>query len=352
MKKRFVVTAVIASVILASCSNADPSDGESRVVFNFAEPLQTVATRAGSPFDTNSFILKITDLSGGTIYEGAYGSRPSDLKVRSGTYEVSVVSQEFIAPAFEKPQYGDSQIFVASNGDDVNVSFLCKMLNSGISISLTDAFKARFPAGKLVLKQDCGSLDYAYGETRTGCFKTGNVAFYYSKDGIETALFNRNVNCGERHCLTLNASSDESASGFSISVDTTFLRIAEAITVGEEFSGADGTSVEKALSIAAAKERTGDTCWVWGYIVGGDLTSTSVKFSGPFEKSSNLALASAANETERTNCFSVELSKAAVKSGLNLVDNPGNLGKKVFIKGIVSTYFGLTGLKSVSEYTF
>lgn len=352
MKKRFVVTAVLASVILVSCNSVDPSDGESRIVFNFAEPLKTVATRAGSPFDTNSFILSVRSLSGGTVYEGAYGARPADLKVKSGTYEVAVVSQAFDAPAFEAPQYGDSQVVVASNGEEVHIAFLCKMMNSGVRITLSDAFKAKYPAGKLVLKQDCGSLDYSYGETRTGYFKNGNVSFYYSKEGIETALFNRTVGSGEQHCLTLNASSDESASGFSISVDTTSFQIVETITVGEEFSGADGGSAAKALSIAAAKERQGDTCWVWGYIVGGDLTSTSVKFSGPFEKSSNLAIAASPTEDAQSNCFSVELSKAAIKSALNLVDNPGNLGKKVFLKGIVSTYFGLPGLKSVSEYTF
>jgi len=352
MKKRFVLTGFFASVIIASCTNADPADGESRICLSFAEPLQTVATRAGSPFDTNSFILTVREIDGGTVYDGPYGERPADLKVKAGTYEVASVSAPFDAPAFESPQYGDSQVIVVSNGEDAFVSLLCKMTNAGVKVTLTDAFKAKYPAGKLVLKQDSGVLDYAYGETRSGYFKPGNISFYYSKEGIETALFNRTAACGELHELTLNASSEESSSGFTIIVDTAAFRIVETITVGEGFSGADGSSAQKAYSIAAAKEHMGDTCWVWGYIVGGDLSSTAAKFTGPFEKSSNLAIAASPTETSKSNCFAVELSKANVKAALNLVDNPANLGTKVFLKGVVSTYFGLPGLKSVSEFSF
>ena len=40
-----------------------------------------------------------------------------------------------------------------------------------------------------------------------------------------------------------------------------------------------------------------------------------------------------------------------VRDGLNLVDNPGLLGKRVFLKGnIVASYFGLVGIKDVTEY--
>lgn len=349
MKKRFVVTAVTASVILASCS-IDQAGKDSRLELSFAEPLSSLQTRATGGVDTNSFILSVTGVNGGTIYKGAYGSRPKDLSVKAGTYEISVVSREFEAPAFEQPQYGDSQIVVAANGEPVRVAFLCKMTNAGIKVSLTDAFKAKYPAGSLLLKGEGGNLAYTYSESRTGYFKPSEVGFYYVNGGGETPLFNRTVNAGERHSLTLNASSDESSSGFSITVDTTTLAIVEMVTVGQEFTGSDGSSAQKALSISQAASHMGDTVWVWGYIVGGDLTTSSAKFEAPFEKSSNMAIAATASERTFANCFSVELSKAAVKSALNLVDNPGNLGKRVCLRGKVATYFGLTGLKSVSEF--
>ena len=352
MKKRFVVMGIMTSIILASCNGNDPAPRESRIIFSFAEPLTTTATRAGSPFDTNSFILTVRDIEGDTLYNGLYGRRPPELTVRAGTYEVSAVSEPFTAPAFESPQYGDSQIIVASNGEDVNVAFLCKMTNAGVSIALTDAFKAKYPAGRLILKQDGGSLEYGYGEKRSGYFSPGNVSFWYSGTDGDKALFNRTVSAGEQHCLTLNASKEDSQSGFSIEVDTSAFRIVETVTVGGAFTGEDGSSAAKALNIRSAKEHAGDTVWVWGYIVGGDLSSSSANFTGPFTKSSNIAIAATPSENSYSNCFSVELSRTAIKNAINLVDNPGNLGRKVFLKGVVSTYFGLTGLKSVTEYSW
>ena len=115
-------------------------------------------------------------------------------------------------------------------------------------------------------------------------------------------------------------------------------------------AGADGKSPQKAFGIAEAARRTGDTLWVWGYVVGGDLTNNGIAFEGPFQKNSNLALAASATERERSRCFPVELSRAAVRSRLNLVDNPLNLGRKLFLYGVSATYFGLPGLKNVSDF--
>ena len=350
--KRFVVAGIMTSVILASCNDTDPAMRESRIRFSFAEPLTTMATRAGSPFDTNSFILTVRNVSGDTVYCGLYGNRPADLSVSAGTYEVSAVSSAFEAPAFNSPLYGDSQIVVASNGEDVNVAFLCKLANSGIKVLLTDAFRAKYPAGRLILEQSGSSLEYGYKETRTAYFKPGNVVFRYDGPSGGQTLFNRTVSAGEVHNLTLNASRADSQSGFSISVDTSAFRIAETVTVGEEFAGEDGSSAAKSLSINAAKERLGDTVWVWGYIVAGDLSTSLANFSGPFTKSSNMAIASTASEKNYAECFSVELSRTAVKSARNLVDNPDNLGRKVFLKGVVSTYFGIPGLKSVTDFSW
>ena len=175
---------------------------------------------------------------------------------------------------------------------------------------------------------------------------------YWQCDGLEGAeeipLFNRVLNAGEIHDLTLNASSDKASAGLSISVDTTATTLSEVIVIGPGYPGSDGKSQETAWDVATAAAHPGDTAWVWGYIVGGDLTTSSIKFEPPFEKSSNLALAASASERERANCFSVELSKTSIRSTLNLVDHPENLGRKVYLYGVVSTYFSLPGLKSVT----
>ena len=88
-----------------------------------------------------------------------------------------------------------------------------------------------------------------------------------------------------------------------------------------------------------------------GYIVGGDLTSSDISFSAPFHSYTNIAIASSRTVRDRDECLSVSLPVGEVRDGLNLVDNPGMLGKRVYLKGnIVASYFGLVGVKDISEY--
>ena len=47
----------------------------------------------------------------------------------------------------------------------------------------------------------------------------------------------------------------------------------------------------------------------------------------------------------------MELKKGQLRDALNLVDNPGLKGRKVFLKGdLVELYYGTAGLKNVSEF--
>ena len=92
--------------------------------------------------------------------------------------------------------------------------------------------------------------------------------------------------------------------------------------------------------------------WVYGYIVGGDLSSAgkSVKTEG-ISKNTHIALADRSSITAKASCIAVELPKGSVRDALNLVDHPELQGKRVYVKGnVVSSYFGTTGLKGTKEY--
>ena len=353
MRKRLVAAGIISSLVLSSCQWMEkPQERPGHLHFTIAEPLESVSTRAVSPFDTNHFILTIRSNAGETVYSGEYRDRPNDIEVKSGTYEVSLISEEFTHPAFDTPQYGDSKMIVVSNGEEVNVAFLCKMMNSGIKMTFTGNYCQKFPTGHLAVRQDGGELKFIFTEDRTGYFKASNVQFIHiGDDWSETPLFNRVLGAGELHSITLDASRDGAWSYYTAQVDTSVIRISERVMIGDDHYGENGSTKETAYSVSSAAAHMGDTAWVWGYIVGGDLSTSSIAFEGPFAKSSNIALAESPSERSRDNCFSVELSKASIKSALNLVDNPGILGSKVFIKGVVSTYFGLTGLKNVTDFS-
>ena len=91
--------------------------------------------------------------------------------------------------------------------------------------------------------------------------------------------------------------------------------------------------------------------WVYGYIVGGDLSSSRCSFDGPFSSRTNIVLASKSSCRDKQSCLSVQLAKGDVRDALNLVDHPENLGRKIYLKGdIVASYYGIEGLQGVSEY--
>jgi hypothetical protein len=52
------------------------------------------------------------------------------------------------------------------------------------------------------------------------------------------------------------------------------------------------------------------------------------------------------------NCVPVQLPSGTIRSALNLVDNPGNYGKKITVNATLSAYFSRVGLRSVTEYAF
>ncbi len=338
-----------ATLLCATLSGCESNRQQGSLVLTFAEPLSAEpATRMASAYDTNAFLLTVTGPSGDTLYYGTYGQKPATFTVRNGTYEIEAVSRPFTTPAFDAPQYGDRQVAVVANGQNVQIGLFCKLMNAGIRFTFAESFRTEYGYGHLLLRGSSGELPYRLQETRTAWFPPGNVNVNYVEGSEETPLFNRILNAGEIHDLTLNASSDKASAGLSIQVDTTATILSENIVIGPGYPGSDGKTMETAWDVATASAHPGDTAWVWGYIVGGDLSTSSIKFEPPFEKGSNLAIAASPSERDRSHCFSVELSKTAIRNALNLVDNPDNLGRKVYLYGVVSTYFSLPGLKSVT----
>lgn len=116
----------------------------------------------------------------------------------------------------------------------------------------------------------------------------------------------------------------------------------------------DGTR-ENPYNIAAVVDNQGaaGSFWSTGYIVGtveGMSITTDATFTGPFATPSNILIALSPTETDYTKCVPVQLPSGAVRTALNLVDNPGNLGKEVSVYGTLEAYFSVPGIKTVSNY--
>ena len=109
-----------------------------------------------------------------------------------------------------------------------------------------------------------------------------------------------------------------------------------------------GTEAEPYTVAGVVKTATGEA-WVKGYIVGFMQTGDSnyPVFSAETDTiNTNILLADSIGDEE--NYIAVQLPKGAVRDGLNLVDNKGNLNQEVLLYGTITNYFSAIGLKGVS----
>ena len=300
--------------------------------------------------DKEDFILSVTDAEGGSIYYGKYGDAPETIIADPGSYTVSAVSREFKEPLFDAPQYGDTKEAVVSAGQTSDVLLECTQQNAGIRLKIDRDFQSSYPNGALMVKSGFGKLMYGYSETRIAYFKPGLVSVILNNGPSEVTLFTRMLE--SRQVLVVNVTSgvDGQTKGcVDIQVDTSRNWISENYEMG---SGASESDVSEALNVTQAKANSGATdVWVYGYIVGGDLSSSKCSFDAPFTSRTNIVLASKTSCRDKQACLSVQLSKGDVRDALNLVDHPENLGRKVYLKGdIVASYYGVEGLQGISEY--
>lgn len=360
MKKSFLCLALCVAMCACELLDGAPGDGAAQeqdcaICLKFHESSY-VSSKASSPLqiDTNSFILTVTGPDGGVLYSGLYCDSPESLIVEPGTYNVKVVSDDSFSPAFDAPLWGDEQLVVVEKGRKSLVELLCRQMNSGVRLHIASEFLTEYPSSSLLLKSDAGKLLYSYKEKRTAYFPAGKLNLVMSTGGSDETLLTRTLAPGEIFCLNLNVAAQSSeSSGIRIRVDTTRTYTDETFVLGGE-SGGKGDSPENAYTISQAREAVGQKgVWVAGYIVGGDLTKSNVSFQGPFKSASNMAIGPRATTSSRESCLSVELKSGAVRDELNLVAHPDMLGRFVYLKGDIDpSYFGLTGIKNVTDFQY
>lgn len=355
--KRFVKAVLIsatlaaAAALPASCTWMSGDDGplDARLTFRFTR------TKAETPPDTNRFILTVCQNGADKpVYEGLYGDRPATLQVNAGTYTVSAYSCRFTAPAFDTPLFGDEKVVVARSGETVSVAFQCVRRNSGVRLEFSDRFRSKYP-GKIVLRQDRGTLDYTYSEQRTACLFPGETSFCYHDGTTENVLFRRTLEEGEIRTISLDAGDVQAGSAFSIALDTTATRRWEKIVVGEN-TGGDGLSMATAYSPEefATADCAGDTVWVWGYIVGTIVAEGNVDFACDTVTSvNNLAIAASPDVRTASACTGIYLSKNAHKTALN-IGNPDiraiTFHRKIYVQGKSYTYKKFPAITNICDY--
>ena len=347
---------LLMGLLIAACDVIGPDDlgkGELRVSF-----ANDAVTRNISEIpDTGEFLITITDSKGGTVYSGKYDACPEVLEVPSGNYTVNVVSHEFGKPAFSSPQFGDEQCVNVPAGGVADVRLMCEQLNCGVRLKISPDFLTAYPGGVLFLKSSEGKLMYGYSEKRYAYFRPGNISLLLSDAGADEVLMTRNLQAC--HMLTLKVEvaqtvvPDEQKSPYakvSVAVDTTRTWLDDTYQIGG--SSAAGASSGEAMTVAQARSSAGaEGVWVSGYIVGGDLSSSSASFTSPFSSRTNVLIGPKSTTSDRNSCLSVQLPAGELREELNLVDNPSNHGRKVLLKGdLVEAYYGMPGIKNITDF--
>lgn len=324
-----------------------------------AAQVQVTGSNAREIPDTNSFYLSIKKSSGEILYSGKYSERPGELKLSPGSYDVRVESVRFEAPAFDMPCYSDSATVVVESGKVAKLSFLCRMSNGAVKLGFTQAFRERFPGYSAFVEDSKGRLGYPYSESRYLYLTPGEV-FLKMKSVSDSFLLTRKLlRATEMVTVNLHSSlpggdtgggtpGDGSDFYSGILIDTASVWLSEDLVVGER---RDGSTRELALTVEEIAAFVGQKgVWVSGYIAG-FLTTASLVTVPPFGTETNIAVSSVKGQTDKLYCAGVSLPAGEIREALNLKSNPGNLGKRVWVKGtIVASYFGLAGVNPVTDF--
>ena len=173
-----------------------------------------------------------------------------------------------------------------------------------------------------------GNKKYEAGQTD---IKVGDEVIIYGQ------LMNYRGNtpetvAGKAHLYSLNGKTEDGGGGGGDTGDAG--SYSNPYTVSSAVAAGSGTSV-----------------YVKAYIVGyvsGQVLAEGAHFTADgCDVKTNLLIADSPSETNVNNCMPVQLPSGAVRTGLNLQDNPGNLGKQVLLNGNIEKYFGATGVKTV-----
>lgn len=133
--------------------------------------------------------------------------------------------------------------------------------------------------------------------------------------------------------------------------------ITTGLEIADPWEAMDANPLYQFANVNASSPEPFDPMWFHGYIVGyADGTMNKSTFNvdaGEKVVASNILISSNPNASSADECVPVQLvSKTDPRAALNLLDNPANLGKEVWVYGQLDTYFSIAGIKNVTDWSF
>lgn len=202
-------------------------------------------------------------------------------------------------------QFGNASFYIADDGNDNNTFYVFRTLYLGNK------------------KWEEGNTQIKVGDEVIICGKVVN----YKGNTPETQQ-------NESYIYSLNGKTSDDGSG-------------------DDPKQSDMGTYDKPYDVPSAiAAGTVNGVYVKAYIVGyvnGQAYEEDARFTADgCEVLTNLLIAASKSETKASNCMPVQLPVGDIRTGLNLKDNPGNLGQEVLLYGNIDTYFKVPGVKSVT----
>ena len=187
----------------------------------------------------------------------------------------------------------------------------------------------------------------AYPTTGLNDASTKEFVFVTSAANIPAEFIGQKVRIAFRHTCTDKQSSTWEIK--TLSVKEGEAQNGGGTTPPSEGVG-NGTEANPYIVSDITNGAKGNNVFVKAYIVGfvPDKSIEEAKFTAEgCESESNVIVAASADETNVSNVMPVQLPVGAVRTGINLKGNPGNIKQEVVLCGNVENYFGKPGLKAV-----
>lgn len=106
------------------------------------------------------------------------------------------------------------------------------------------------------------------------------------------------------------------------------------------------------LNLLFDPDQASEPVWVTGYIAGclnGAVSKPAWTSDSENMVKTNLILSDKESTEEVNDCVPVELPKGDIRDAYNLVDHPEYFGQKAKVYGVITKYFGIAGVKTVTE---
>ncbi|PID91071.1 MAG: hypothetical protein CSA96_10280 [Bacteroidetes bacterium] len=250
------IFAVILAMTLASCQkeSAVQEKEEGRICLDIGLSLSihesSSALKATTAIEDFRVIIFRSDGSEAMAFENA-SDMPDTLVLESGDYFVEAHSENDLPAAFENPYYhGISDVFSVTAGSMQQISLLCKLANTMVTVVYSDRLLAGFSESTTRVSSAEGSLTYTRDENRTGYFRplpleiSVNLSRQVAGGGTENKTLNGSIPAplANRHYeIRIDASTDEGNTIIQLAMDDEPipLEVVEISDGGGPVSGGD-----------------------------------------------------------------------------------------------------------------